>query len=374
MAKNIDVENSQETESPRRSPEAAAGEVREFGTLDTTAEAVEDAREARSKLSELKAAAADQPSLRTGDFANAEKNLDGQIILSASDQAAVQEQITKLQHGARNFAPLLNGTRIAAEYDIKVNNFSTHTKIIELPDGRKAFAVFAHPGSSLHRSLDGVMKHAAGLRMGKVSRDNWKRAFQEHARIPQIECQDPYTVLMPFIPNVNAYDVLANNKDIKDFGAMTWAGKVDASQKEVLLKSVVTEISAIHSEGIAWGECILPNLIFDDEQRAIMCDPEVRYDASVPLPEAQARDLMDIVLSSCAALRKSEGKADYASTVKLMLDTYADQNIIAVLQGLSDAPFTFSQGLSFWNEKLRTGVKDRAEYDAIRQAISSYSR
>lgn len=372
MKKSIDITGEHEASEIKFSPENTSSKPREFGILDSSVEVERDQLEAETRLASLKqeTGVVDRP--RMGDFQDSDQSENGRIVLSAAEHADVQSKIAKLQKGAANYGHLFTGELITAEYDIRVNNFSTKTTIIELPDGRKAFAVFAHPGSSIHRSLDGVMKHAAGLRMGKVSRDNWKQAFEEHARIPLIECQDPYTVLMPYIPNVNAHDVLANNKEIKNFGAMTWAGEVDAKQKEALLQSVVREISDIHQGGIAWGECILKNMIFDQDQQAIMCDPEIRYDEDVPLAEAQARDLQDIVLSSCAAMRQSEGQVDYTATVKLMLDSYADKNIISVLQGLCDAPFSLAQRLSFWNEKLRTGVKDREEYDAIRLAVGSY--
>lgn len=105
-----------------------------------------------------------------------------------------------------------------------------------------------------------------------------------------------------------------------------------------------------------------------------MCDPEVRYDEDVPLPEAQARDLRDLILSCCAALRKSEGRSDYAETVKLILDSYSKEEVIEVLRTISDGKFSLGLTLTFWNEKLRTGVESKKEYIAILEAIRSYKR
>lgn len=187
-----------------------------------------------------------------GDFSEDDVE-NGRIKLPEGEVDAVKERIRSLKKSAKFVKPLLGGTPIAAQYDTHVNNFSTHTSIVEMSDGRRLFAVFAHQGSIVHRFLDGIMKHASGLRMGKVSRRHWKDAFLEHARIPQIDSSDPNTVLMPYIENVNAYDIIANNKDIKDFGNVHWASTVTNEGKNDLLRSVVSEINDIHDSGIAWG-------------------------------------------------------------------------------------------------------------------------
>lgn len=83
---------------------------------------------------------------------------------------------------------------------------------------------------------------------------------------------------------------------------------------------------------------------------------------------------MDIMLSSCAGMQKAEGDLDYDDIVKQLLDSYPEQNIISVLQGMYDAPFTIAQRLTFWNEKLRTGIQSKAEYDSVVTAIKNYRR
>jgi len=308
-----------------------------------------------------------------GDFSPGDVR-HGRIVLNEETRTAVEEQVRKLKKSAGYFKPLANGTPIDAAYDIRVNNFSTHTKIIVLPDGRRMFAVFAHEGSRIHRAIDGFVKHATGLRMGKVARDDWKPAFEEHARIPLAKTDDPYTVLMPYVPNVNAYDAIANNKKIKDFGEITWAKDITPEMKLELLKNIMAEVQDIHESGIAWGECILQNLILTESQRAIMCDPEVRYDEDVPLKEAQARDLKDLLLSSCTALRKSEGAVDIKGTVHAMLDGYKDDKVLKELRKICKIEFSLGLAVTFWNEKLRTGVESREEYNAILTAAREYKR
>lgn len=308
-----------------------------------------------------------------GDF-SVKDIRDGFIHIDDADVPMVRDQVRKLRKSAKFIKPLLGGTPIAAQYDIHVNNFSTHTAVLKLADGRRLFAVFAHKGSVVHRALDGIMKHVAGLRMGKVSRDKWKDAFLEHARIPQVTSDDPNTVLMPYIENVNAYDVIANNKEISNFGAIDWANNITPEGKNDALRATAREVKAIHAQGIAWGECILQNLILTKDKRAVMCDPEVRYDEGVPLTEAQARDLRDLLLSSCAALRKSEGVTDFTETVKIMLDEYENDEVIDALKKISHGKFSIGLMLTFWNEKMRTGVNGKEEYQEILKAIRNYER
>lgn len=210
--------------------------------------------------------------------------------------------------------------------------------------------------------------------MGKVPRDQWKTAFEEHGRVPRLESNDPHTILMPYIPNINAYDAIANNHAIKDFGEIDWATDLTAEKKEELLQSIMREVGDIHGQGVAWGEMILQNLILTKDKRAIMCDPEIRYDKDVPLNEAQARDLRDLILSVCAAMRKSEGKTDFASTVKVLLDEYHDDEVVDILKKISDGQFSLGLQLTFWNEKLRTGVESKEEYQAILSAVREYER
>lgn len=381
MKKRGDVPESDQPKHRERRPELTEYRSERLNEPRDVREEADESRESDiRRTEEIRASLVDDPSAKThvafherfGDFSPDDVGADERIRLTKENARYADTALATFRASARS--SLATGIRIAAEYDIRVNNFSTNTKIIALPDGKKAFAVFAHPGSTIHRFFDGINKHAAGLRMAKVSRGAWKRAFEEHARIPLIACSDPHTVLMPYIPNVNAHDVIANNYDIPDFGKMTWANTVDVNAKHVLLANVMQEIDDIHRGGIAWGECILPNLIFTEQQRAIMCDPEIRFDDDVPLPDAQARDLLDIVLSSCAAMRKSEGTRTYNETVKLLLDNYSNDNVIAILQGQCDVPFTITQHLSFWNEKLRTGIESKKEYDAVVTAIRTYRR
>jgi hypothetical protein len=308
-----------------------------------------------------------------GDFSPQDIK-SGRIVLDEESKRAAEEQVQELQKTAFSLGRLAGGTKIAAAYDIKVNNFSTQTSIVTLPDGRRMFAVFADPASRIHRKIDGAVKHATGLRMGKVSRDEWKGAFEEHARIPLSTIDDQHTVLMPYVPNVNAYDAITNKDENRDFGEIEWAKEVTPEDRRELLQNMMSEIQDIHKEGIAWGECILKNLILTKEKRAIMCDPEVRYDAGVPLKEAQARDLKDFLISACTALREGEGSVDIKTAVGTLLDEYQDEKVLKELRKLCKTGFSPGLAAMFWNEKLRLGVESREEYDAILTAAKEYKR
>jgi len=322
-------------------------------------------------LSEKYGAGRFKPEALFNEFAN-EAVVNGYIELDEKTLLEAEQKASSFREGASYFTNTITGTPIAAEYDIRTNNFSTQTNIMQLEDGRKVFAVYAHAGSFVHRTLDGLMKRLSGLKMKKVSRSKWKEAFEEKSNIPVIRNEDPNTVLMPFIPNVNAYDVFANNKDIEDFGGMDWAGDAGVEEKLELADSIVAELSRVHGDGKVWGESILPNIILDEEKRPIICDPEVRYDESVPEVEAKARDLKDIIISVCAAMKKGEGVEGYQETVSRMLAKYGDSEVTASLKTLAAKKRGILQNLVFGYEQARTGVESKEQYDEILAAMRDY--
>jgi hypothetical protein len=312
------------------------------------------------------------PVERYGDFVD-EERLGGRIILNRVDRVAIEAASSQLRDDATKLPALISGIPIAVEYRGQTNNFSTQTRIVSLSDGRKAFAVYSYAASSIHRVLDGVMKHLAGLRMGKVSRKNWKEQFEMKTEIPVIESSDPHTVLMPFIPNVNGYDVFVHNKEIGDFGEIKWANKVDLEKKLELVDKIIDELRRVHEEGKVWGEFILPNIIFTKEQNVVVCDPEIEYDEGVSSLEARARDIKDILHSTCSALAKAEGMQDFPLIVKRILDRYGDEEVIGELQKLAAGKRKWWQKLTFAYEQVRTGSASQQEYEEVISAIQSYN-
>ncbi|WKZ28970.1 MAG: hypothetical protein QY323_05615 [Patescibacteria group bacterium] len=306
-----------------------------------------------------------------GDFAR-EQRTDGKIVLEGEAASAAGKAAEGFRRGAKYMTNTIIGEKIAAEYDIRTRNFSTQTSIAELPDGRKVFMVYDHRGSWLHRGLDGLMKRLNGLRMRKVSRKEWKAQFESKSTIPVIENEDPDTVLMPFQPNVNAHDVFAKNAEIENFGENGWAKNVDLEGKIGMAESIVDEMKRIHGTGTAWGELILPNVIFTDEKKPIVCDPEVRFDKDVPLNEAKARDLKDLCLSVAAALEHAHGESDYGRTAKAILGRYNDPVVLGELKKLASKKRGVLGTIFFGYEQARTGTKSKKQYDEILKAIREY--
>lgn len=361
-------------ESPEKLPVTVDSEIKPPSVEEHIEERIE---EARARVEQLLANPLDDAIVRTasgdryGDFVTEERR-DGRIVLKEEDRVAIETASSLLREQATKLPALVKGLPIAVEYSGRTNNFSTQTRIIELPDGRKAFAVYSYAASSIHRVLDGVMKHLAGLRMGKVSRARWKERFEHKSEIPVIESADPYTVLMPFLPNVNGYDVFVHNKEIGDFGEVEWANNVDLEKKLGLVDKIIDELRRVHGQGKVWGEFILPNIIFTKEEQVVVCDPEMEYDAGVSSLEARARDVKDILHSVCSALAKAEGQQDFPSVVKRILDRYEDEEVIAQLQKLVAGKRKWWQKLTFAYEQVRTGSASQAEYEDVLSAIRSY--
>jgi len=306
-----------------------------------------------------------------GEF-GAERRADGKIELAGEAKEAAERTATEFRRGAKYMTNTITGEKIAAEYDIQTRNFSTQTRIQELPDGRKVFMVYDHRGSWLHRGFDGLAKRLNGLKMRKVSRAEWKAQFESKSTIPVIENDDPDMVMMPFQPNVNAHDVFAKNGEIEDFGENSWAKGVGLEEKLGMAEALVDETKRIHDTGTAWGELILPNVIFSSEKKPIVCDPEVRYDEDVPLAEAKARDLKDLCLSVAAALEHAHGEKDYGRTVGTILERYEDPEVLGELKKLASQKRGFLKNLVFGYEQVRTGTKSKKQYDAILATIAAY--
>jgi hypothetical protein len=183
---------------------------RQEALLERQGRAEQDATAARELRQNLELTAQQRqeryPEDLYSDFAS-DKTSTGKIALFGEVKEAVEKNAAHFRRQAKFMTNTITGVPIAVEYAGRTNNFSTQTRIMELPDGRKVFAVYDHKGSVVHRALDGVMKWASGLRMHKVSRKKWKRQFEEKSNIPTIENSDPDTVLMPFHPNVNGNDL-----------------------------------------------------------------------------------------------------------------------------------------------------------------------
>lgn len=179
-------------------------------------------------------------------------------------------------------------------------------------------------------------------------------------------------VLMPYLANLNAHDLFARNKEIKDFGSCDWAENFNLEDKLKLGEKIVDELAKIHQSGRTWGETILPNIIITETQRPVIVDPETQYDNRVSKEEQRARDLKDLLLSISGAIQASEKITDYRPVVKQLLDRYPDREIIEELKNLVAQRPTFIQKIfrGFY-ETARLGINQK-EYQKVTAAILEY--
>ena len=268
--------------------------------------------------------------------------------LEDDDRVFLVEEIRQLKKKTRFKAPaILKGNETATEYDSKVANFSTQTKIVELPSGRKLFLIENYNGSAVHRGLDSLMKRLTGCKMRKAKSSEWKSRFESKSQIPVIPNEADNTIVLDYIPNVNLYDLFANRDRVSDWGECDFAGDMDAEKLLEITDKIVDKVKEIHNKGIAWGELILPNMIIDKDQNIHICDPEVSYDEDVSLTEQKARDLVDLIISISATMKQKNG-VDYPDAVQRIIDRYGDVEVLSELSKLA------SKKPSFINKLLQS--------------------
>jgi|GEM_PF-2111728 tRNA A-37 threonylcarbamoyl transferase component Bud32 len=350
-------------ETPENLKKRTAAEHKE------TAAGIEEAErrigEHRKKTNEPAGAEA----ARYGDFAD-QVTEKGMIALT-KEQTAIAETFIEKTKTEDRFSPpsLLIGQKAATEYASRARSFSTRTRILELPDGRRVFVIHNYPLSGIHRELDAFGKWTAGAPMRKAKSKDWKKAVEEKSNIPTIECGDPDVVLMPFVENVNANDLFAFNHEIEDFGAMPDAKNYGMKRKILLSDKIVDELAGIHAKGTAWGEAILANMIIAKDGRPIVVDPEVRYDEGVPLPEQKARDILDFIHSLVSALRKSEKEFDIEAVVRHVIDRYPDKTVIDEFPRIAkDKSKWYRKLLRPIHELPRLG-QNRKDYNAVLKVL-----
>ena len=104
-----------------------------------------------------------------GKEGGAESNKQLGLSIAEEDEEFLEKEIKKLKHETKFQSPaLLSGNKTATKYDSKVRNFSTQTKIVELPSGRKLFLINNYNTSWVHRGLDNTMKYFTGCKMSKA--------------------------------------------------------------------------------------------------------------------------------------------------------------------------------------------------------------
>jgi tRNA A-37 threonylcarbamoyl transferase component Bud32 len=285
--------------------------------------------------------------------------------------ADVVEKIKTLKAKNAWVAPaLVKGNKTATNYDSKVTNYSTVTNIVE-SEGQKYFVVQNYKFSGVHRALDKFMKKVTGCRMSKADSADWKQEFEKKSRIPTIKNEDPDTVIMPFVPNVNLYDLFVNRGEIKDFGECDFAVEMKKEDMLGVLRKITKKVKEMHGSDITWGELILPNMIIDKDQEVHICDPETSYNKDVPLLEQKARDLLDFITSAAAAMKK-KNTTEYGEAVSEILKEYSDPEVVRSLRELASKKPSFLSKIFFGYTKARLGLSGTDELAAIRQAIYDF--
>ncbi len=307
---------------------------------------------------------------------NVDKPLSTTVIIPPEElkdfiNQAVQDLTTQTR---LQLPAIAHGFPVATTYDSQICNFSAQTRIIKLPSGERLFALHKFPSSWVTRSIiDRAHKWLVGCRIKKVDSQHWKSLFEAKTQIPTIECSDPNTILMPFIPSINLQDLFTRQDKMKDFGECGFAKEYTTEDLMKILEKVAKKLRVdIHGIGLIWGEIILPNLIIDSEQNVHICDPESQYRPDLSLSEQQARDLFLLIISSASAINKSS-QVDYTATVKRILDAYGDSpDTMKKLQKVAEEKTRFIQKIFFGAMQSFLGVKNREEYENIKKAIVEY--
>jgi len=307
----------------------------------------------------------------SGDDKHGYKMVNGKIILQPEQKQELLQHVVDFKSEVGFVAPaLIKGNKTATEYDSKVANFSTRTKIVELADGSKFFVINNYSTSFIHRGLDSFMKKMTGTRMAKCKSRDWKDIFEERSRIPVLDIVEPNVVVLPFIPNVNAYDLFANRGDITDFGECEYAKDIDNEGLLEIVNKIVREVKKMHEAEppVTWGELILPNIIVDKDQEVHICDPETQYKKDVPLLEQKARDLFDLIISSSSAMANKNG-VEHRKTIENILGEYGDNDVLSELARLSNEKTKLLHKLFFGYTQVRLGLSGKKEFEEIKKKI-----
>lgn len=356
-AQEVRVEKTTEQIEAAKRQEAAR--IAEVGGELTSHAARQDAKPAKNPL--------------FGDFQNSQLTPDGKVALPVEIMGPLMEKVAIHKQKHRfDFPSYMKGHKTATEYDSKAVNFSTRTAILTTDDGRRVFAVYDYRTSFIHRAIDRFSRRLEGAKMGKVKMKDWKQTYESRSNIPVIENPDNDIILMPYIPNANAKDVLANNKEVGNFGPVPWAKDLDLEGKIQLGEKIVDALAEIHSKRRSHAETILPNMIITPQGQPILVDPENLYYPGVELPEQKGRDLRDVVYSISGALAKSEGVTDFGSITNRLLARYPDQGIVEETQRVAaQKPGFIQRQFIKFGETMRLGIGYK-DHGKVTQAILAY--
>lgn len=263
----------------------------------------------------------------------------------------------------------------AIEYKGFIVNYSTWTRIATLSTGKKVFIVYAFPLSDLNRSSTNLMHALTGSKIRKVSKSNWPGTFRERTNIPIIWGNGKDTVVMPYIPNVNMDDLLGNSEQIKDWGPHEWAKNIDLPKKLEICKQIIDEIAKIHEKGKAWGEAQIVNMIYTEERKVYICDPETPYLEDTTFVEQRARDFRDVVMCCFAGLKKAHGFDDVQGFLDMAFAQYAQsiggKEVLEFLKANLTGDLSLGEHLGFAFTSERLSKIKKSDYQRIKAEMKN---
>lgn len=260
------------------------------------------------------------------------------------------------------------GYEVAASYDSQVKGWTTRSKIIEI-DGQKMFVLCSYPASRTRRLFDRFMETVSGDPMRKPTPEAWKDTVESRSNIPTIAGTPENMVVMPYVESINAYDIFAHQKDIKDFGPFDWAKEMTVEDKIAMCGEFAKTLKATHDTGRTWGEAILPNLILTKDKKPILIDAETTYEG-IPENEQKASDIRNLISSISGALARSAGIKDFTPIVRKVLHEYRDPEVRNELKRICSKPQPWRQRMIFNAfTKFRLGATDLDEFERVKKAI-----
>ncbi len=260
------------------------------------------------------------------------------------------------------------GYKVEAAYDSQVKGWTTRSKIMEI-EGKKFFALCSYPASRTRRLFDRFMEAVSGDPMRKPKPEKWKETVESRSNIPTVAGTPDNMVVMPYVESINAYDIFAHQKDIKDFGPFDWAETLDVEDKIVMAKGLAETLKATHDTGRTWGEAILPNMILTKDKEPILIDPETTYEG-IPETEQKATDVRNLISSISGALARSADMKDFSPVVKSVLAGYPDKEVREELKRICSQPQPWRQRLIFDGfSRFRIGATSLNEFEQVKKTI-----
>ena len=266
------------------------------------------------------------------------------------------------------------GYKVAGAYDVRVQGWTTRTKIVEV-EGKRLFVLYSFPAANTRRRWDRLMETVAGDPMRKPTPEEWKATVEARSEIPTVAGTRQDMVVMAYLEAFNAYDLFAHQKDVRDFGPFDWAKEATSADKLALVAKIGGALKELHDNGKTWGEAILPNVVLTKdaltkEVHPVFVDPETTYEG-IPETEQRARDVRTLITSISGALARGDGQRNFQDVANLVLEGYGDEpELLKALDALCANPLTWRQKLNFgfWG-KFRIGATDGKEFQEICAAI-----